>query len=524
MKKLPLGIQSFKNIRTEGYYYVDKTLQLRQLVSRGKYYFLSRPQGFGKSLFLSTLKSAFLGERDLFKGLYLENHWNWKIKFPVILISVNQGIGTIIKEISYQYNIVLKNKTIRCQFAELIQKLHQKYQQKVVILIDDYDKPIFNNLKSKRLLALKQELQKFYAVIKNNDEYIRFAFLTGVSKLSNISFFQDISLDKRYAEICGYTETEIKTIFNDYLQLRDFKQLKKWYSAYNFLGERVYNPFYVLSFLETGEFKTFEIANAKLQDLGLLKLIRKKQYVIANLEGIEVSESFFETQEGFEFWLFQLGYLTIQNKRRLGIRKFYKLSYPNLQVSMSLTNSILSYLTKNTLEKEHLMLELYQALQAADVEALKEIFQGFFRAIKTQVNTKRNQYYASYYISIVYCYFVALGLEVIIENIESNAGKFDFTVKLENKIFIIEFKLIDNNIRTPLEQIKDKQYFKKYKPEKEEIYLIGITFNQAQVEIVNFQVERLYVILNHREGEGENRYLFEPCTSSVTCKNALLIS
>ncbi len=516
MKKLPIGIQSFKNIRTEGYYYADKTLQLCQLVNHGKYYFLSRPQGFGKSLFLSTLKSAFSGEKDLFKGLYLENHWNWDIQYPVISIPISQGIGTILKENSNKYEIVLENKTLKSQFAEIIKKLHDKYQEKVVILVDDYDKPIFDNLKSKRISAIKEEFKKFYAVIKDNDEYIRFAFLTGVSKLSNIPFFQDISLDKRYGEICGYTETEIKTIFNDYLKVRDFEQLKKWYSAYNFLGEKVYNPFYVLSYLESSEFKTFEFAN-----LDLLKLFCKKnkEYLVANLESIEVSDSFFDTQECFETLLFQMGYLTIKEKQTLGVRNFYKLSYPNLQVSMSLTENILNYFTKNSLEKDNLMLALYQALQAADVGALKDIFQGFFRINKPNKS-------ASYYISIVYCYFVALGLEIIIENIESNSGKFDFTVKLDDKVFIIEFKLIDNNSYTPLEEIKEKQYFKKYKPETEEIYLIGITFNQAEGEIINFQGEKLYVILNkrNREENGENRYLFEPCTNTVNCKNALLIS
>ena len=306
MKKLPIGIQTFSNIILDGYCYVDKTPLIHQLVEEGVYYFLSRPRRFGKSLLISTLKSAFLGQKDLFKGLYLETHWDWTVQYPVIHISFGGGvikspeildksIHAIIKENARNYGIAITEDTLNFQFRELIQKLHHKYQQKVVILVDEYDKPILDNITDIALATeIREGLKNIYSVIKDSDEYIKFAFLTGVSKFSKVSLFSglnnltDLTLDKQYATICGYTETDIKMVFADYLSGVNFDELKKWYNGYNFLGEHVYNPYDVLLYLRNREFDNywFETGSPSF----LIKLLQEKQYSAFDLEQIETSQ------------------------------------------------------------------------------------------------------------------------------------------------------------------------------------------------------------------------------------------
>ena len=268
MKKLPIGIQTFSEIRTENYIYIDKTKLAYALIENGKYYFLSRPRRFGKSLFIDTLKNIFESKKELFKGLYIYDKLDWAKSFPVININfaggvirdeklLNEKITNKLFEIAGNYEITLKYKNISDQFEELIKKIHNKFNRKVVILIDEYDKPILDNITDPSMASdMRDGLKNLYSVIKGTDEYIKFVFLTGVSKFSKVSIFsglnnlEDITLNEDYATICGYTQNDLETSFASHLENVDMDKLREWYNGYNFLGDNVYNPFDILLFIK----------------------------------------------------------------------------------------------------------------------------------------------------------------------------------------------------------------------------------------------------------------------------------
>jgi len=258
-KKLPIGIQTFENLIEEGYYYADKTAFISDLINTGKYYFLSRPRRFGKSLLLSTIAGAFQDKQALFSGLFLEKNWDWGEPHPVIHISFGAGVMQSIDDLYIRFTAILnlhgkkyemafQYDDLRERFAELISELSAKYHKKIVILVDEYDKPILDNIENPVLAAqIRDELKNYYSVIKDSDPYIEFVLITGVSKFSKVSLFsglnnlQDISLNPKYSAICGYTQAELETVFADRLAGMDLQQIKEWYNGYNWLGEKVYN-------------------------------------------------------------------------------------------------------------------------------------------------------------------------------------------------------------------------------------------------------------------------------------------
>ena len=275
MKKLPIGRQTFSEVMETGYY-VDKTNYIEMLTNIGTYFFLSRPRRFGKSTFLDTLKDAFEGKEKLFKGLYIGNRWDWSKKHPVIKISFGGGIMQSTEDVYNKIRGVLyfnqKHLDIQCHntdpsncLAELIQSSFEKYKEKVVLLIDEYDKPILDNIDNLEVaLPVREILKGFYSVIKDSDEYIQFTFITGVSKFSKVNLFsglnnlKDVTLDERFATICGYTHNELLDTFRNRLEGVPLDTLKSWYNGYNFLGEKVYNPFSLLRFFKDGgSFKNY---------------------------------------------------------------------------------------------------------------------------------------------------------------------------------------------------------------------------------------------------------------------------
>ncbi|WP_440993893.1 ATP-binding protein [Cysteiniphilum litorale] len=272
MKKLPIGYSTLAEMINGNTFYVDKTKHIHEIASQGKYYFLSRPRRFGKSLTIDTLKQLFLGKHELFKGLYIEDKWDFNEVFPVIHFSFGGSkainsektlleiIDQTLLNTAKAYEIELPNLEYSAQFDVLIKALKHKYNQRVVFLVDEYDKPILDVIsESDKALRNREILKGLYSVIKDNDACLRFVFLTGVSKFSKVSLFsglnnlKDISFHYRYADLCGYTQEELENTFDDYLHDVDLGKLKAWYNGYNFAGsekQKVYNPFDILLFLD----------------------------------------------------------------------------------------------------------------------------------------------------------------------------------------------------------------------------------------------------------------------------------
>ena len=514
MKKLPIGIQSFVKMREDDFYYVDKTRMVVELVNKGGgYYFLSRPRRFGKSLFLDTLRQAFLGKKELFSGLYLEDHWDWSIRYPVIHISFGSGVMKDIEELTLVFQdilariaeyegLVLTSSALRSRFLETIERLYRKHHQKVVVLIDEYDKPILDNIdKPETAIAIREGLKNFYSVIKDSDEFLKFVFITGVSKFSKVSLFsglnnlQDLTLDPMAATLCGYTHDELLHTFSDRLIGVDIEALKLWYDGYNFLGDRVYNPFDILLFLDSKEFRNywFETGSPSF----LIKLISQNHYPMPNLERVEAFESLLSSFDidriHVETLLFQTGYLTIAEKSRIGGKIKFRLKYPNLEVKSSLADEILDYFTQVPSEKVDHQSMLYGMLQAGNIDALKKVFHAFFASIPNDWYRKNDfARYEAYYASIFYCYFTALGLDVTAEQM-TNKGRIDMAVRLGSRVFLLEFKVveIDGTPNKAIEQIRKMRYWERYIGKADEIYLIGVEFSSADRNIVGFDWERL---------------------------------
>ncbi|MCB1144993.1 MAG: AAA family ATPase, partial [Leptospiraceae bacterium] len=460
MKKLPIGIQTFAKIRDpeDEHYYVDKTKILAELVDSGSYIFLSRPRRFGKSLFLDTLKDAFEGNQSLFKGLYLEHNWDWSKKYPVIKIdfgtavikspeSLREIIHDKLNRILTYESLELKSRSLSEKFKDLILGLESKYSAKVVILIDEYDKPILDNItETETARLMRDELRNFYSVIKGSDAHLKFVFITGVSKFSKVNLFsglnnlQDITLDERFSTICGYTEKDL-AIFEDRMEGVNREELKLWYNGYNFLGKKVYNPFDILLFLDRKIYKNywFETGTPTF----LINLIEKYKYPVPKMENIKLTESALSTFDvdsiTLENLLFQTGYLTIDRTKSMGANTIFYLKYPNLEVKFSLNDTILQYLTNTTSEKEESKIALYEILSSGNPSQIKPIFHSFFASIPHDWYRKNKlANYEAYYASIFYCYFASLGLDVRAEDV-TNHGQVDMTVFFENKVFVFEF-------------------------------------------------------------------------------------
>ncbi len=512
MKTLPIGIQTFHEIREKekNYIYIDKTDLAHQLINNGKYYFLSRPRRFGKSLFLDTLKDIFEGKKELFEGLYIYDKWDWETTYPVIKISFGGGVTESVddfdKSVLYLIDENQERLGLECKykdsvkncFLDLIKKAFQKYNQKVVILIDEYDKPILDNLADKKLSkAIRNRLKNIYSIIKESDQYLKFVFLTGVSKFSKVSLFsglnnlEDISLDARYATICGYTHSDVKESFEERLDGVDLDELKKWYNGYNFLGEGVYNPFDILLFFSKGNIYShywFETGSPSF----LIEILQKQRYYLPSLENIYMSEtdlSSFDVDDiKIETLLFQTGYLTIEEVRTRFNQRMFKLGYPNLEVRTALNERIYRYLlTDNILQKN----PMFDAIEFKDMEKFeKALYQVFATLPNDSYRKNKMQNYEGYYANIIYSYLSGLGIGFIAEDV-TNLGRIDLTIATPDmsQVYVIEFKVVDNANQNgkALQQIKEKKYHEKYLNIAKEITIVGIEFSKKERNICKFE-------------------------------------
>lgn len=511
-KKLPIGVQSFKEIRTGGYYYVDKTAFVYKLLNSGKYYFLSRPRRFGKSLLLDTIKQAFLGRKELFEGLYLENNWDWSVKCPVIHIDFGKGVFSDKEHLNEQiyqllirygnvYDIKLERNYHDIMLNNLIVNLREKYKQKVVVLVDEYDKPILDNITNKeKAIQMREILKNLYSVLKPLDEHIKFVMLTGVSKFSKVSIFsglnqlKDITLDKDYSTLCGYTEKELLEVFKSEIEGENIEEIRNWYNGYSFCGEKVYNPFDMLLYFSERQFKSywFETGTPEF----LIKLILDKRFYIPKLENLTATDDLIGSFD-IDFIepepiLFQTGYLTIKECDSSFDGVLYYLSYPNKEVKISLNRYLSRYFTQNSRVIDY-MIDIRKIFKDGNIKRLEDILKSLFASIPNDWYRKSKlSEHEGYYASVVYSFLASTGLTLIAED-TTNKGRIDLTIVYDDNVYIIEFKVVEiDKEQTPaLKQIEEKRYYEKYIRRYKDIYLVGIEFSRDNKNIQRFEWRKL---------------------------------
>ena len=367
--KFSIGTQSLGLIRESGSYYVDKTALLERLTNEGRYYFLSRPRRFGKSLLVNTLKNLFEGCEELFQGLAIHPHWDWSVKHPVVRISfgakynrsgdLERNILRQLAAIEQEYGLDVADPadTGPDRLLDLLRLLHNAHGQKVVVLVDEYDKPILDVLDDQELANENRDyLRGFYGIIKGSEEHVRFVFVTGITMFSKVSLFSglkildDISLDPRYASICGFTDEEIDTVFAAELEGLDRQEIRRWYNGYHWRGEhKLYNPWDILLLLKKQEFAPYWF------DTGaptyLYRLLEANDYPVMKLDGEQIEQSQltqFDVQDiDLQALMFQSGYLTIAEEFRGDEGIEFTLKFPNLVVRANFAKGLLYYLGRN---------------------------------------------------------------------------------------------------------------------------------------------------------------------------------
>ncbi len=510
-KKLPIGIQTFSEIRQEGYYYVDKTALILRLLDEGKYYFLSRPRRFGKSLLLDTIAELFAGNRALFAGLHAEAHWEWETRYPVVRINFGDGvlhsrvelaqkIQELLADLALQWRWTYRAKSVSGMFAELLQHVHATTGQRAVVLVDEYDKPILDNITERDVAReIRDGLRDLYSVLKGQDAHIKFAMLTGVSKFSKVSLFsglnhlKDITVDARYSALCGYTDEDLDTVFAPELPGLDRDEIRRWYNGYNWGGTSVYNPFDVLLLLDMRAFRPywFETGTSTF----LIELLRQRQTFTPGLSqrltDLDLLSSFDVDRIETDALLFQSGYLTLhQQEEILPGQWVYTLGYPNLEVRTSLNRALLPVLGVAAPQVLHQCSALLRLLRANDFEGLRGLFTAFFASVPHDwYRNNPMAQYEGYYASVFYSHFAALGLDIALED-STNQGRIDMTVRFNGCIYLFEFKVVEQHPNgKALQQLKDRAYADKYRALGQPIHLIGVEFSKGQRSVVGFEVE-----------------------------------
>ena len=512
-QQLPIGIQTFSKIREGNYYYVDKTKLIQTLIAQGSNYFLSRPRRFGKSLFVDTLDALFSGEEKLFQGLAIHPHWDWTRRYPVIRLSFGGGVVRNIEELEVRIrDLLYRNQqalNVECRdkadivgcFYELIQQAHASFRVPVVVLVDEYDKPILDNLSHpERAREIRDGLRNLYSVIKDADAHLRFAFLTGVSKFSKVSLFsglnnlRDITISREYSAICGYTEQDLDEVFAPELDGLDRQQIRRWYNGYNWTGEAVYNPFDVLLLFQERQFRPwwFETATPTF----LVNLLTERQTWLPSLGQLETDAALLSAFDvdyiSTEALLFQSGYLTIDQEELISGNYFYRLRYPNIEVRQSLNRVLLDAWSANRSAVVQQRKSLYRLLQKNSFNEIHSLIASFFSGIPT--DWYRNNpiaRYEGYYASVFYAYFASLGLDIVPED-SSTAGRLDMALRFNQQVYLFEFKVIELAPEgRALQQIKERGYADKYRGQGRPIHLIGVEFSREQRTVVGFEVETL---------------------------------
>lgn len=514
MKLLPTDVSSLSTMISKNYLYIDKTEYIYNLLKSGsRFYFLSRPRRFGKSLLVSTLQEIFLANKTLFKDLWLgQSDYAWQ-EYPVIKLDFSQiphfneqelrdGLNDELITIARNYGIIdIQKNTPEQTLKELVLNLAKKNH--VVILIDEYDKPILDHLQDIEQARKQQKvLSSFYTTIKSLEQHLHFVFLTGVSRFAKTSIFSginnlnDISLKHEAAALLGYTEEEIHSYFEPYIQglaqkykssiQTTFQELQRWYNGYRFSEGtiKVYNPFSILYCLKDKKFSNYWFASGT--PTFLIHLLNQQYDSLEEMSNIQIDR---DSLDSFELdkiplvpLLFQTGYLTISDYNEK--TNIITLHLPNQEVTESFTKflvSILAQTTTSTVKK--LSLQLIEALEKQDLETFCKLLQTFFAHIPYSLHIKKE----SFYHALVQALFTLLSIEAQSE-IATDKGRIDLVLNLEKTIFLFEFKF-NSSAKAALKQIREKRYYERYTNKNKPIILVGLSFKQAD-KIIHLEYEK----------------------------------
>ena len=508
MKDLTSSIYIFEKLIKGNYLYVDKTEYIWQLVNHtGESYFLSRPRRFGKSLTISTLRALFEGKKDLFKGLAIyDKPYKWE-PCPVIQLDMNgrdfrtleameDSFRQILLEQADFNGVLLKETSSSTMFHDLIKALHDT-KGEVVILLDEYDKPILSNISKENCRAFLDALKVFYSVIKEKNGMIRMAFITGVSKFCHVSLFSelnnltDITMDARFATMLGYTQEELEENFSDRLALLSdgsdpdefMQEIKRWYNGYRFHSNAatVYNPVSLTKFFQSGgEFNNYWFSTGT--PTFLLDLIKKHRFNFEDVLNSPVSNFAFDAYEIDRLnpltLLLQTGYLTIDSAVKRFGDTAYKLRFPNLEVKGSFETYLAGYCSGLYADQvKDSVYRLADAVTVGDVDGFMETMKVFFAKVPYDIHLKDENNFHLLFFSI----FMLLGISITAES-KTNQGRIDAVATNEDFVFVFEFKL-DKSKETALEQIKNRDYYRRYMNSGKKIFLVGVNFDMELGQI-----------------------------------------
>jgi hypothetical protein len=519
LRILPIGIQNFEKLRTGNYLYVDKTAYLAKLVIGEKPYFLSRPRRFGKSLFLSTLKAYFQGKKELFEGLAiaeLEKDW---IEYPVFHLDMSVGkvtdmkyfmsvLDSNLKDLEQRWGENPNDDTPARRLKGLIKRVHEQTGRKVVVLVDEYDKPLLDVIDNEELYRLiHEQLGGFYGVLKSADEHLRLVFLTGITKFAQLNVFSqlnqldDISLQAPYAGICGITEEELLHNFQPELHAlaeangqtyeEAVAEMKSRYDGYHFASESpdIYNPFSVLNVLNTKKYRNYWFKTGT--PTALVKLVKKQGLSASKLEqGIRATESDIEDfrigQDNLTPLLYQSGYLTI--KEYDPTFEEYRLGFPNKEVMYGFYNNLLLQYAPTSESSDFTPAAFLKELYAGDVDAFMTRIRALFASIpySTEKDGVRNE---DFYQSVLYLLFSLWGQYAEIEK-RSARGRADLVVFRPDTVYVFEFKMMNNGTaEDALEQINDKGYAIPYSAGTRKVVKVGAEFSAEERTVSRWVIE-----------------------------------
>lgn len=512
MQQLPLGIQDFRKIRKQNLLYIDKTKFIYELLEVGEVYFLSRPRRFGKSLLISTFAELFLGSKELFQGLWIAQHYTAWQTYPVIQLDfsrlgykrrdLSSSIGNYLDKIARQNGIEAPQTADNGEkLADMIELLAAKHQKGVVLLVDEYDKPIIDHLENTAQADENREvLQNLFSTLKTVGKYLRFLFITGVSKFSRVSVFStlnnltDLSLSPKAALLTGVSQAEFQQYFPLYLQQLAIqkkqtiaflkRKIKTWYNGYSWDGQHfVYNPFSLLSLFFHQQFDNywFETGTPTF----LAKKVKEQGFEIAELNNLKM-------EKGFNVFnihyidsiplLFQTGYLTLKKATETG----YTLAFPNQEVQQSFYRHLLPLYVRAPLSKTiAIRHKIAKSLGKKNIKGFVESLNQFFETIPYQLSSEQGE---KYFHSIILLALHLLGIDIEAE-VQTRLGRIDALVKTQSYIYIIEFKM--GKAKTALAQIHDRQYYAPYLGGKKNVVLLGIGIDVAKRKIGEWEVEVL---------------------------------